>query len=317
MQTANKLYPLPNKNHDVLEDLARIDEAFSAIDEDITAAENSTAQLQVTVSNLDAKSLTITKNLDIDTEIQHIKVNNYLVTNKDGTGFSTTEGGGNEGGFLGQCLAKTSDENYQTAWKNFWEITRKTAELHILDDEGSIFDQSIGLVSRQAKSDVFSDSNDAIIITDSIEQIADVENIANRENYGVVKIGDGVNVSDGIISVPRYGNATADNFGLVKVGDGISVTDGTISVQPIEKASHQEFGVVKLSDDFELNENGELKLASKTDGEPVIYKLAKRKIVNNGAENRISDIYSLPCSYFYISNGYNFAAVLKNTAIFY
>lgn len=277
-----KHYPLPNKNHDVLEDLARIDEAFSAIDEDITAAENSTAQLQVTVSNLDAKSLTIPKNLDIDTEIQHIKVNNYLVTNKDGTGFSTTEGGGNEGGFLGQCLAKTSDKNYQTAWKNFWEITRKTAELHILADEEKIVDQSIGLVSRQAKSDVSSDPNDSTIITDSIEQVSDVEDIATHSNYGLVKIGDGINVDNGLISVPKYGNAATDDFGLVKIGDGISVNDGTISVNTISSASNNNFGVVKLSDDFELNENGELKLAEKTSGEPIIYKLAKMKIVNNG-----------------------------------
>lgn len=282
MQTVNKLYPLPNKNHDVLEDLAGINDAFSAIDSDVTATEALIEVLQSTVSNLEARSLTIPEILDIDTEIQSIKANNYLVTNKDGNGFTTTEGGGTEGGLLGECLAKISDENYKTKWRNFWEITRKTAELHILADEEKIVDQSIGLVSRQAKSNVFSDSNDSAIIADSIEQISDAEDVATHSNYGLVKIGDGVNIDAGIISVPRYGNASADNFGLVKIGDGIAVTDGVISVQPIENASHHAFGVVKLSDDFELNENGELKLATKTDGEPIIYGIAKRKIVSNG-----------------------------------
>lgn len=284
MKTANRHYPLPNKNHDVLEDLARINETFSAIDSDIISTESAISQLKETVSNLDAKSLTIPSNVNINTEIQNIKVNNYLVTNKDGTGFSTTEGGGTEGGFLAQCLAKTSNENYKTAWGNFWEISKHGDEVHVLNDEENATDplSKSGLVNNQIISDVFSDSQTSYILRDSIEQITNTENIATKLNYGLVKIGDGIAIDNGIISVPRYENATPDDFGLVKVGDGISVNNGVISVQPIQNASNNNLGVVKLSDDFELNGNGELILAEKTGSEPIIYKLAKRKIVDNG-----------------------------------
>jgi hypothetical protein len=271
MSTTNRHYPIPNKNHDVLEDLARINDAFTAIDNDIVAAENSISSLQDTVSNLDAKSLTIPVNMDIDTEIQDIKINNYLVTNKEGTGFTTTEGGGNEGGLLGQCLVKTSDENYKAKWGNFWD--QYDAGLDCF---------KAGLINRQAKSDVCAETNESHILRDSIEKIVDTENVATRENYGVVKIGNGINVDSRAISVPRYENATANAFGLVKIGNGIDVEDGIISVKPIERATAATFGIVKLSDDFTIGIDGELKLVEKAGGEPIIYKLAKMKIVSNG-----------------------------------
>ena len=63
-----------------------------------------------------------------------------------------------------------------------------------------------------------------------------VNTYASTTAYGRVKIGDGIDVTNGVISVTSGGStytlpaATADTLGGIKVGDGLSVTeDGTLS----------------------------------------------------------------------------------------
>ena len=63
-----------------------------------------------------------------------------------------------------------------------------------------------------------------------------VNTYASTTAYGRVKIGDGIDVTDGVISVTSGGStytlpaATADTLGGIKVGDGLTVAeDGTLS----------------------------------------------------------------------------------------
>ena len=74
-------------------------------------------------------------------------------------------------------------------------------------------------------------------VTGGLNVIASrVNTYASTTAYGRVKIGDGIDVTNGVISVTSGGStytlpaATADTLGGIKVGDGLSVTeDGTLS----------------------------------------------------------------------------------------
>lgn len=50
---------------------------------------------------------------------------------------------------------------------------------------------------------------------------------ADTTTYGIVKIGDHINVTDGVISM---GYTSYSTYGVVRVGSGLSVADGVISV---------------------------------------------------------------------------------------
>lgn len=64
---------------------------------------------------------------------------------------------------------------------------------------------------------------------------------ASKNDYGIVKVGDGIAVSNGVISVDFSGSniakASTSQYGIVKVGSGISVADGVISVNVSDVAN--------------------------------------------------------------------------------
>nr|DAR69951.1 MAG TPA: hypothetical protein [Caudoviricetes sp.] len=76
----------------------------------------------------------------------------------------------------------------------------------------------------------------------------------SRKNYGIVKIGDNINVEDGIISIPL---ATTETAGIVKFGNGFIIQDGTVSVENsnINLATDKKAGIVYL--DNNLNHESE------------------------------------------------------------
>lgn len=90
--------------------------------------------------------------------------------------------------------------------------------------------------------------------------------IATEEAAGVVKIGNGIQVTaDGTISVDveKIDVATKDKAGIVKPGDGINVTeDGTISVETPEYnlpvASEDTLGGIKVGTGLQVSEDGTL-----------------------------------------------------------
>lgn len=78
--------------------------------------------------------------------------------------------------------------------------------------------------------------------SDNIQIDADKVNIADASKTvkGLVQVGDGINVTDGIISVDAPADASKTVKGLVQVGDGLDVTDGVISVIAPEEATEAE-----------------------------------------------------------------------------
>ena len=93
---------------------------------------------------------------------------------------------------------------------------------------------------------------------DALQLLVDNLPRATKSQFGIVKIGAGINVIDdgtsetGLISVSRASQQTP---GLVKIGNNISVTsDGTISVADANKASSTDFGVVKIGNNIQVSE---------------------------------------------------------------
>ena len=70
--------------------------------------------------------------------------------------------------------------------------------------------------------------------------------VASRTNIGVVRIGDNINVDNGLISV---NTATTAAKGVVQIGDNIDVDAGVISVK---KGSTTDFGILKVGDNIDV-----------------------------------------------------------------
>lgn len=73
--------------------------------------------------------------------------------------------------------------------------------------------------------------------------------IASADQYGVVKIGSGIDrTEDGVISVPEVDIATSKVAGLVKGGGNITIAaDGTLSVPDVANATQTVLGKVRFA----------------------------------------------------------------------
>ena len=221
--TQNKNYPLPHPSNIASQDVTRIANALTMIDADISECSSSINSINNTVQNLDAKSLRIPSELvgQVDTELTNIQPRRYVVVNEDASGFSTVEGGGGEGGKKGELLVKKSDKNFDTMWidpravlKKAPTVKKTISDVQLSNNVTMILDDSVenenvddvprpGLTQRQVNSDVTADSSYTYILCDTIDDTAEDESdIATQEKFGRVKIGSGINVNNGEISVP-------------------------------------------------------------------------------------------------------------------
>jgi len=299
--TTNKNYPLPHPSNIASQDVTRIATAISMIDEDISECSDSISTLDNAFQNLNSKSLKIPSDFvgQVDTELNDLQPGQYIVVNEDASGFSSAEGGGGEGGKKGEVLVKKSDKNFDTTWVDPRAILKKaptvketTEDLQlpnnctvILGDVSST--DSIddlprhGLTTRQTNSDTSADSSYTYILCDEIDDtVEDESDIATREKFGRVKIGSGINVNNGEISVPVIGVASENDFGTVKIGEGLAINNGVVSTLPYQHADQENFGIIKPSSDFVFDSNGALQLAHKS--EDIIYQTATKNIVENG-----------------------------------
>lgn len=299
--TTNKNYPLPHPTNIASQDVTRIATAITMIDADITECSNSIDAINSTVQNLDSKSLRIPSELvgQVDTELTNIQPRQYVVVNEDASGFSTVEGGGGEGGKKGEILIKKSDSNFDTMWMDPRAVLKKaptvketTTDVQLPNNCTMILGNTIeeeetddlprhGLTQRQINSDTIADSSYTYVLCDTIDDTAEEESdIATDDKFGRVKIGSGITVNNGEISVPVIGAATENDFGLVKIGSGLNVNDGVISAQTYPHADHENFGTIKPGSDFNFDSNGALQLANKN--EDIIYQKSSKQIVDNG-----------------------------------
>ena len=299
--TSNKNYPLPHPSNIASQDVERIATAITMIDEDISESLDSINTIDNAVQNLNSKSLKISTDFvgQVDTELNDLQPGQYIVVNEDASGFSSVEGGGGEGGKKGELIIKKSDKNFDTMWIDPRAILKKaptvkeTTEDLQLPNNGTVILGDVhstdsiddvprhGLTQRQINSDTLADSSYAYILCNEIDDTTeDDSDIATREKFGRVKIGSGINLNNGEISVPIIGIASENEFGLVKIGDGLDINDGVVSTKPYQHADSDTFGIIKPSSDFKFDSNGALQLAHKS--EDIIYQTATKNIVENG-----------------------------------
>ncbi len=299
--TTNKNYLLPHPSNIESQDVERIATAISMIDADVQSCFNTVANASSIAESWANKTLKIPTELvgQVDTELQNLQPGQYIVVNDDATGFTTVEGGGGEGGKKGEILVKKSDANFDTTWidpravlkkaptikettsdiqlqNNSTVILSDTQELEVADDT-----PRHGLTQRQINSDITADSSYTYVVCDTIDDTAEDESdIATSEKFGRVKIGSGINVNDGVISVPTIGLASENNFGMVKIGSGLEIQDGVVSAQDCPHADNDTFGIIKPGSDFYFDTNGALNVV-KRDVEDIIYQTAKIKPCSN------------------------------------
>lgn len=80
---------------------------------------------------------------------------------------------------------------------------------------------------------------------------------ASFDEFGVVKVGDGLEANDGVLSVKRLEDlpiATYEDMGAVIVGDGLNVDE--VGKLGVNIASKDTIGVVKVGDGLNVDDNG-------------------------------------------------------------
>ena len=300
-RTTNKNYPLPHPSNIASQDVTRIANAISMIDSDIAECDSEISAMSTSVNTLTKSALKIpAEQVGImNTELQDLEARKYIVVNSDATGFSAVEGGGGGGGKKGEILIKRSDINFDTTWVDPRSIlkqspiTNEAITDQLLPNNGLVilrdsaeqsFDEQLparGITAIQSNEDIVADAFCGYIIKDTIESENEEDDIASATKFGRVKIGSGINVANGVISVPIIGMASKNDFGLVKIGDGLNVSRGVISAKEYQQADHETYGIIKLGDDFIIGNDGELLLANKNENEGVIYQASKVKLCSN------------------------------------
>ena len=115
-------YPLPNKYHDVVDDIEQLAQTLTQIDTDISNLEAKTAAAQEIAE--DVEDTVIHSDQIANGEITNIAPNRFLIVNNDGNGFTCVDGGGTSGGATGQCTIKRTDEDYDTIYGDIWNVSR-------------------------------------------------------------------------------------------------------------------------------------------------------------------------------------------------
>lgn len=132
---------------------------------------------------------------------------------------------------------------------------------------------------------------------------------ATTEKFGIVKIGSGINLNNGVISVTpgSIPIASTSVLGAIKVGNNLSVTaDGTLSANatPIQQATENVLGGVKASSRNAATDTVEVKIDSASGK---LYTPATSVVIPAATGSTIGGILSGP----YISVNTNGAATVN------
>lgn len=301
-KTPNRNYPLPHPDNIARQDVERIATAITMIDADVSEAQENISDATNKVDELKHRALKLPVELvgEVNPEVQDISPSRYLVVNKEGTGFTTVEGGGGEGGAQGEVLIKRSGKNFDTTWTDPRALYKKLHKTKEVDTDASCDTNStvilcdaieidngdelprLGLTIKQATEDMMGVAFGSYVFRDDVEETEEAANYATKAKHGIVKVGAGFEVENGVISVPGLPLASSTQAGIVKLGDGISLSsDGVISVEGADVATHETLGTVKLGDEFKVDNNGALRLVESGEEENIIYQSARVVLADN------------------------------------
>lgn len=111
-------------------------------------------------------------------------------------------------------------------------------------------------------------AGNGVVVSSSYGEVLVSAKTASSLEAGVVKIGTGVSINDGVLSAPIYSlpRASTNILGGIKVGDGLNVeSDGTLNANPgaytLPVATSQVLGGVKVGSGLSMN-NGVLSVTN-------------------------------------------------------
>jgi hypothetical protein len=103
-------------------------------------------------------------------------------------------------------------------------------------------------------------AGNGVVVSSSYGEVLVSAKTASSLEAGVVKIGTGVSINDGVLSAPIYSlpRANTNILGGIKVGDGLNVeSDGTLNANPgaytLPVATSQVLGGVKVGSGLSIN----------------------------------------------------------------
>lgn len=103
-------------------------------------------------------------------------------------------------------------------------------------------------------------AGNGIVVSSNYGEVLVSAKTASSLEAGVVKIGTGVSITDGVLSAPVYSlpRANTNILGGIKVGDGLNVeSDGTLNANPgaytLPVATSQVLGGVKVGSGLSMN----------------------------------------------------------------
>ena len=103
-------------------------------------------------------------------------------------------------------------------------------------------------------------AGNGVVVSSSYGEVLVSAKTASSLEAGVVKIGTGVSINDGVLSAPVYSlpRANTNILGGIKVGDGLNVeSDGTLNANPgaytLPVATAQVLGGVKVGSGLSMN----------------------------------------------------------------
>jgi hypothetical protein len=103
-------------------------------------------------------------------------------------------------------------------------------------------------------------AGNGVVVSSSYGEVLVSARTASNLEAGVVKIGTGVSITDGVLSAPVYSlpRANTNILGGIKVGDGLTVeSDGTLNANPgaytLPTATAQTLGGVRVGSGLSIN----------------------------------------------------------------
>lgn len=275
-------YKLPAKHHDVVEDIETLRETFEKIGSDLNEISNNTVDIQNAVEEASTKILKVEELYD--GELKDIAAERFI--SFDGENFVCVDGVlNNSKGHGGQCTIKGSTERLWGDLNN--ASTIDSNEIHVFDNEDEIKIDGNELVSIQATSDFECENNESIILKNDLEEIVEALNLAGKTSNGIIKIGEGVEIEEGVLSKQPIPMATSETAGVVILGDDFENKNGKVCYKHF--ASFGNFGVVKLSKDFNFDGSGTLLL--KKENPKILYDFGREGSVFCGNMDVFEDTF--------------------------
>lgn len=277
MKTKARQYALPDKYHDVVEDIEALRETISKIDSDLNDIATSTDHIQDAIEEASTRVLKVGELHN--GELKDIAPERFISFGEeecvcvDGL-LNNSKGHG------GQCTINVGPS--ERGWidiNNASVIEGNGNEICIFNDGEKDEEQEKELVNIQTTMDFVCENNESIILRNEQEEIVEPLLLASKTSNGLIKIGEGFNIEDGVLSKSPIPMATHETAGLVILGDGFENKNDTICYN--NSASLNNFGVVKLSKDFYLDDSGIL-LIKREKNPNIIYDYGRDGTVLGG-----------------------------------